>query len=165
MLIPLVLATITIAKSIHVISGLSPFTVGDTLEWYYAGFIVLPIPHLITVLGFKKSIFTPADKKTYQGILIDQILYCKALENYVEIWFLDQGTLKRKIVRSTLSSIDHTLGAEFIRCHRSYLVNTRYSMEVKGNARTANLALQAGSVTVEVPVAPKRYQAILQHTQ
>lgn len=50
----------------------------------------------------------------------DQILYLKSLKDYVEIHLKNK---KKHLVKSTLSAIVEKLGSDFLRVHRSFVVN------------------------------------------
>ncbi|MDX2414646.1 MAG: LytTR family DNA-binding domain-containing protein [Bacteroidales bacterium] len=71
------------------------------------------------------------------------IVLIKAAENYVEFYYIDSGTLKRKLLRSTLRSIEEQLRTRhsFIRCHRNCIVNITKVEKLKSSPAGALLIL------------------------
>lgn len=77
--------------------------------------------------GEKKEIEIFADGKT--GVLklkSAQIVFIKSAENYIEIYYREEGKISRKLIRSTLKSMEAQLASkkQFVRCHRTCIVNT-----------------------------------------
>lgn len=71
-----------------------------------------------------------------------QILAVKALQNYVQVYRLDNGALTKEIMRKTLSGTQQELSHHnLIRCHRSYLVNPNFIRESTGNSGGLMLTL------------------------
>jgi len=56
------------------------------------------------------------------------IVLVKSADNYIEIYYLLNDQVERKIIRNTLKSIESQLimHKRFIRCHRTRIVNTMY---------------------------------------
>jgi DNA-binding LytR/AlgR family response regulator len=83
------------------------------------------------------------------------VLAFSAIENYVEIYYLE-GELRKKMVRNTLKNIREVLSNfNYIQqCHRSYLVNLEKITEFNGNAQ--GLSLNFGNdVELQIPVSRK----------
>lgn len=56
--------------------------------------------------------------------------------NYVDIFHLDAaGQVKKVTVRNTLTKLQEELPANFLRCHRSFIVNATGVTDVSGNAQ------------------------------
>ncbi|HAH24793.1 MAG TPA: hypothetical protein DCL77_13740 [Prolixibacteraceae bacterium] len=62
------------------------------------------------------------------NLLISAVALIKSADNYVEIGFMDNKQLRKKLIRSTLKNIEQQLKPypNFIRCHRICIVNTYY---------------------------------------
>lgn len=62
--------------------------------------------------------------KKYDKIRIrfSNLVFVKAADNYVEVHYLENETLKQKLIRSTLKEIKQKV-PELIQTHRSYLIN------------------------------------------
>lgn len=91
-------------------------------------------------------------KNEFLEVDISAILYVEAMQNYVVVHYFDKDELKNQIVRSTIGSIASQLNeSSVLRCHRSYLVNTRFVGEVSGNAQGLKLVLpKAKNVEISV---------------
>lgn len=58
------------------------------------------------------------------SVKTENILYLESADNYVNIFYLDNGKILRYILRNTIKRIEENIkGTEIIRCHRSYMVN------------------------------------------
>jgi len=81
------------------------------------------------------------------------VRYVEAMQNYVTVWFLEEGGLKKEVLRSTMTLTESQFGeTDVIRCHRSYLVNVDSIEKVSGNAQGLRLKLKDVS-KAEVPVS------------
>lgn len=88
----------------------------------------------------------------------EQLLFIKAVENYVEICFTDED---QKVVsltfRQTLSNVSKQL--PFLeQCHRSYLVNTKSIRKIIGNSQGAKLAFKTSDK--EIPLSKTYYKEV-----
>lgn len=88
----------------------------------------------------------------------EQLLFIRAVENYVEICFIDEDhTIASKTFRQTLSTICRQ--APFLKkCHRSYLVNVKNIREVLGNSQGAKISFSVGDK--EIPLSKSYYKEI-----
>ena len=61
-------------------------------------------------------------------LLIADVVLLKSADNYVEIVFMEENNLKKKLIRNTLKSIEQQIKpySNFIRCHRTAIVNCYY---------------------------------------
>jgi DNA-binding LytR/AlgR family response regulator len=59
---------------------------------------------------------------------VADVVLIKSADNYVEIVYMEDNTFKRKLIRNTLKNIELQLRqySNFIRCHRTYIINTYY---------------------------------------
>ncbi|TMM56801.1 LytTR family transcriptional regulator [Maribacter algarum] len=76
-------------------------------------------------------------------IPLHQVKYIEALQNYVKIAYINtEGQLKIQTERVTLKEIQAKIeGGPVVKCHRSYLVNTNYIIDYKGNSQGLLLTL------------------------
>ncbi len=57
---------------------------------------------------------------------LENILLLKSADNYVSVYFLKYGKVKKELVRTTMKRLDTELqGFPIRRCHRSYMVNIK----------------------------------------
>lgn len=85
-------------------------------------------------------------------IQVSEIVYVKSADNYVEIGYHDEGIVKKKMVRNTLRNIEQQLSEfnNFIRTHRTGLVNIQYIKKLNKNFNTYWLSLDKTKETIPV---------------
>lgn len=95
----------------------------------------------------------------------EQLLYIAAAENYVEVFYLDNSQLRKKLLRNTLQAVEEMLQPfdNMFRCHRSYLINLNRLLHVDGSAQ--GYRLQLDEVPVLLPVARSKVQAFRSRIQ
>jgi hypothetical protein len=83
----------------------------------------------------------------------EDILYIEATGNYVNVHYKQDNKRTYKLLRTTIRQIEETLQQEpgFVRCHRTYIVNTDKIYSVSGNAQGYRLSLQ--DTPEEIPVS------------
>lgn len=83
---------------------------------------------------------------------VSKIIYCKAMDNYTEVYIVDKSPV---LVSKTLMAVEKQLEpyGDFVRIHRSYLVNRYYIMELKQH----KLILENG---ISLSVATRRKTAV-----
>ncbi|PWG05891.1 LytR/AlgR family response regulator transcription factor [Polaribacter aquimarinus] len=104
---------------------------------------------------FKNEIIIYSDnKKEHLKIKIKDLIYITSQGNYASFFIKkDEDTLKEKILRVTLTKIEDTLNdyPNIIRCHKSYIINTSFVSDIKGNAR--GYLLKSQFVSFYIPVS------------
>ena len=85
----------------------------------------------------------------------NQIYFVEAQQNYVAIMYESDGSIKKEILRNTISNVANALvDTTVIRCHRSFLVNNAKVQDISGNAQ--GLKLHLGDMDGQtVPVSRK----------
>jgi DNA-binding LytR/AlgR family response regulator len=73
----------------------------------------------------KKMILFYDEKGTLRfSILLEDLLYLEATDNYVTIFYIDNNKIAKYLIRNTLKNLEQKLQKKNImRCHRSYMVN------------------------------------------
>ncbi len=76
-------------------------------------------------------------KKDKLIIKAGSLILIKSADNYIEVFFESNGTMKNQMIRSTLNQAEELLKKfDFImRCHRSFIVNIDRIKEIKGNSQ------------------------------
>lgn len=112
--------------------------------------IVPPSNNSLTLTGENKNEILQLEK--------DALLFIKAVENYVEICFVDtRKKVVSKTFRQTLATICEQ--APFLeKCHRSYLVNLGAVNDIIGNSQSAKITFVAGDK--EIPLSKTYYKHI-----
>ncbi len=85
-------------------------------------------------------------------IQVSDIIFVKSADNYVEVGFRDGAELKKKMIRNTLKNVEKQLKEfnNFIRTHRSSVVNIQYVDKLHKNFNTYWLSLDGTNETVPV---------------
>ena len=83
----------------------------------------------------EKILFITENKSDSIELHPEEILLIRSVDNYVEIVCLHEDGHKQKLIRSTLKSIEVQLKPynEFLRCHRTCIVNTGYILKLNRN--------------------------------
>jgi hypothetical protein len=140
--------------------------------WYYSHIVLAMTPIIAPVLIFlrqkfgKLSIATSPNTITITGenknetleLQKDKLLYIQAIENYIDIYFINtQKKLTSKTFRQTLSKV-HNQVRFLEKCHRSYLVNINTVKEIQGNSQRAKLSFD--HTETKIPVSKTLYKII-----
>ncbi len=84
----------------------------------------------------------------------NNLLFIESADNYAVIHFIENGTVKKELLRSSLTRLEDQIASEdVVRCHRSFIVNLKKVAEVTGNAQGYKFHLQTPELVV--PVARK----------
>jgi len=85
-------------------------------------------------------------------ILVADLVFVKSADNYVEVGFQDGGEIKKKLIRNTLKNIEKQLEEfnNFVRTHRSCIVNIQYIDKLHKNFNTFWLSLDKTSEVIPV---------------
>lgn len=112
--------------------------------------IIPPPKNSIVITGENKNEILRIEK--------DELLFIRAVENYVEICFIDKSKKAgSKTFRQTLSNIWEQLPF-LAQCHRSYLVNLATVKEIAGNSQGAKISFTVGEK--EIPLSKTYYKHI-----
>ncbi|NJB82200.1 LytR/AlgR family response regulator transcription factor [Wenyingzhuangia aestuarii] len=95
----------------------------------------------------KKEVVTiPSDNIKVEPLTleIDDILFAQSNNNYTTIVFIEDNKVRQELIRITLKKVNEILEKypQFVRCHRSFLVNKNEILEVEGNARSLQVSLK-----------------------
>ena len=85
-------------------------------------------------------------------IQVSEIIYLKSADNYVEVGFREGGEIRKKMIRNTLKNIEKQLREfnNFVRTHRSCIVNIQFIKKLNKNFNTYWLTLDETQVTIPV---------------
>ncbi len=88
---------------------------------------------------------------TYEGLRLqfNDLVSVKADDNYIEISYLNNGLLKKQLIRNKLSKVEIAI-PELLRTHRSYLINPNHFQQFKMESGKLNLIL---SSEISIPVS------------
>lgn len=95
-------------------------------------------------------------------VALKNLVYIQSASNYVEVHHLENGNLKKVLIRNTLSKIEKQLPSDHIKkCHRSYLANLNLIEKITGNAQGYRLHFPF-STEITVPVSRSKGKELLQ---
>jgi hypothetical protein len=96
-------------------------------------------------------------------LLLQDFVFAKSDDNYVEIFYSKNNKLERKLLRNTLTNISNLLSTNdnFFRCHKSYLINLKKVNHISGNAQ--GLKLHIIGTDEVVPVSRTKNKHIQQY--
>ncbi len=85
-------------------------------------------------------------------IQVSEIVFVKSADNYVEVGFHKDNEVKKKMIRNTLRNIEKQLDEfnNFVRTHRSCIVNIQYIDKLNKNFNTYWLTLNNTHETIPV---------------
>jgi len=81
-----------------------------------------------------------------------QIAYFAAQDNYVQVFYFEKEMLKSRMLRSTMRKMEDAVSnwPQFVRCHRTFMVNFDKIEKVSGNAQGYRLHLVDVGETIPV---------------
>lgn len=85
-----------------------------------------------------KNAFFIKEKGIFQKINFDDILYLKSEHVYTELVLVNDT---KQVIRVSLNSIIDRLNSDFIRVHRSYIINANYLSQIDKTALKVNNAI------------------------
>jgi hypothetical protein len=81
----------------------------------------------------------------------NNIIYVKSEANYVEVFYMINGEIKKELVRNSLKSIELQLNDDFFfRSHKSYLINLNHILKAEGNARSLSIIIAPSNIKIPV---------------
>ncbi len=95
-------------------------------------------------------------------ILLDQLFFIKAANNYVELNYVEEEQIKKYLLRNSIRNMEQQLqGPSIKRCHRSYIVNMDKVGRITGNAQGYKLHFPFTAEYV-VPVSRSKGKELLE---
>lgn len=80
-------------------------------------------------IGLEEEIDIQSSSKSDKlSLKYKNILHIKSADNYIEIFYLENGLVEKRLIRNTLKNLESQLANQqlFIRCHRASIVNVMY---------------------------------------
>ncbi|MEL6943272.1 MAG: LytTR family DNA-binding domain-containing protein, partial [Bacteroidota bacterium] len=98
-----------------------------------------------------------SNKNEKISITKESLLFVKASENYVNIYYGENGEVQHKTFRNTLAAIN-TQVPFLQKAHRSYLVNIAAIKRINGNSQNAKIEFHQDGL--EIPLSKSYYKTI-----
>ncbi len=150
--------TIFICRSLWI--GLDSVSLHDFVLVVYRVSLIAIIPFfLLMVIIFKSNKLNSDDitvlssnTKTPEFLNISSkyIYYLKSEENYTTIVFLDNNRLNKKLLRGSLSFFQSQLSINFVRIHRSFIVNLIAIQYANINSQGGDIYLKEGNIKLRI---------------
>ena len=102
----------------------------------------------------KANIELVSDNRTEKLVMAPEaFILVKSAENYVEIIYRENQTIQKKLLRSTMRSIEDQLRSnpDIVRCHRTCIVNTGSGIKMLRTAQ--GIKLRIPGYDEEIPVS------------
>jgi hypothetical protein len=108
----------------------------------------------------EKEVFTSDSYNDKFEIHPDDVMLLKSADNYVNIIYKEGKQIKQRLIRNTLTRVQSQLRKypEFLRCHRTCLINSLYIVNLTNNYK--GYRLQLLGYEEEVPVSRQYILAI-----
>ena len=88
------------------------------------------------------------------------ILYIQSDENYLRIYYLDEGKITSYLLRSSMKRVEDTCAKSgLVRCHRSYFVN-KNRVQVLQKDKEFTYAILDVPNTAHIPVSKNYYDQV-----
>lgn len=99
------------------------------------------------------------DKHNLKIVLLpESILYITAEENYVNIFYSDNGKLRNYVLRSSMKALDELCQDNgLIRCHRSYYINPSHVKVLRKEKEGVIYAELDAQEIIHIPVTKRYY--------
>ncbi len=140
-----------------------PFTPIFMPLWIYLRFRFSKV--VIQIDSLKKNskvTITGANRNEELSFMEGDFILAKAQSNYVDIFFLEDGKITKKMIRTTLSNLVKLIpSAQQI--HRSYLVNPQKIERISGNTRKGYISINA--MEEPIPISPKHFLGVKNYLQ
>lgn len=79
------------------------------------------------------------------------LLFIESTGNYCEVAFLENGSLKKELIRSSLKRLEEQVkNGTVLRCHRAFLVNLKNAEHIEGNAQGYRVSFKNTNETIPV---------------
>lgn len=100
-------------------------------------------------------LFEASNKRENISLLLSNFLYIKSADNYIDVYYKEDYSIKHNLLRNTLNEIEKKFESNnnIQRCHLSYIVNVCVINSVLGNASGYKLKIK--NTEVLIPVSKK----------
>ena len=101
----------------------------------------------------KKVVIFGDNKKESVNFNIDNLVYITSQGNYASFYIHADDCIEEFILRNTLTKIKANLNTypNLIRCHKSYVVNSKFMDSISGNAR--GYFLESKLIDIQIPIS------------
>ncbi len=95
--------------------------------------------------------FIKTDTKEELLINLNELVFIEAQENYSRVVWTEGDQVKEKLLRVTLKNIEGQIADNnIVRCHRSFIINTKVEFTILGNSNGYRLESELISDTIPI---------------
>jgi DNA-binding LytR/AlgR family response regulator len=122
--------------------------------------------HLKTNIDTSKTVIIRDDSGVEKLILaIDNILYIKSANNYVEILYIENEEPTKTLIRNTIKNLEtYFRDLPIIRCHRSFMINTKKIESARKTSSGFDVRINHISGTI-IPVSRSYVSELKKHAE
>lgn len=150
----------TLLEYINVIGRISG--IGLLVTFFTLGIVSYFNRKKITLLSSKETYQITAPKVKPIKLNLDEVLFIRSDDNYVDIHIKSKGNRTKIVFRSSLKNIENQIInpiSPIYRCHRQYLININF-FKIKSN-KNRSASIQLKEYEEEIPVSNKYAKDIL----
>jgi hypothetical protein len=131
------------------------FIISIKITFVLTPIIILARRYLIKIIPIKEAVLTIKGENKMDVLKIkkDDLVCISNSQNYVEIFFIQDGQLETKLIRTSLKKLQSDLDF-LVQVHRSHLINPSHFMAWK-NQNTLSLT------QIEIPISKNYKERIL----
>jgi hypothetical protein len=111
------------------------------LKWIYVPALAIILPFVLIgryIVGKSSENKSLSDKITIKGkgkydfitLIKNELVFVQSSDNYIEVNFIENNTLQKKIIRETISNLEQSFPF-LLKTHRSFLINPIHFKEFK----------------------------------
>lgn len=113
-----------------------------------------------SVDGKAMLLFQGQGSNEHISLALEDFLYAKAQDNYVELYYVTNQTIQKELLRTTMSKVLKNLHSKWMyRCHRSYMINLFNVRSIKGGSQTR---LYLNHISQPIPVSSSFKEGLLE---
>lgn len=111
--------------------------------------------------GLQRMRFYDVNHNLKLVVTADTILYIGAEENYVNIFYIDNGRVKSFVLRNSMRAIDELcMSNGLVRCHRSFYINPAHVKVLRKDKEIGVYAELDAPDVRDIPVSKKFYGSL-----
>ncbi len=92
------------------------------------------------------------NKSESMKVRLSELILIKSANNYIDIFWMEDGKVQKRLLRNTLANVESKLKLypDFMRCHRTSLVNGAYIHKLSGGVQGLHIKLSCTDELVPV---------------
>lgn len=141
---------------------------GICIPYSFALLIIYSKSHIVQIKQLQTKIEQPAETKLIAfkdekgklkfSVSAKNLLFLESSDNYISVFYILEEKVQRELLRNTMKKLEESFNkSSIVRCHRSFMVNTKNIEFVKQAGKTFHLKVRLIDKTI--PVSEK-YSAL-----